>query len=94
MKKARKTWSAEEKMSIVLENIKGNAGMSQLSKDYGVHESQLYKWKNVFIDQGLSGLRGTSREKSEPLAAENKRLKELVGEQTLQIQLLKKINEL
>ncbi len=42
----RKTYSAEFKAQVVLEILKEEKSISQLSSEYGVHPNQLNKWKN------------------------------------------------
>jgi putative transposase len=48
----RKTYSAEFKAQVVLEILKEEKSISQLSSEYRVHPNQLSKWKN----QALSDL--------------------------------------
>ncbi|MEZ4630288.1 MAG: transposase [Deinococcales bacterium] len=91
MSKARRQWSVEEKLSIVLECLKGSSSVLGVARDYGIDENQVYKWKASFIEQGKQGLQGKGAKVDQGLISENTRLKELVGEQALQIQLLKKM---
>ena len=41
----RKTYSPSEKAHIALEALKGNATFNELTKKYGVHATQINKWK-------------------------------------------------
>jgi transposase-like protein len=51
-KQTRKQHTAEFKAKVVKEILREEKTISQLSSEYEVHSSQLYKWK----DQALEGL--------------------------------------
>ena len=51
-KQQRKQYTAEFKAKIVKEILREEKTVSQLSAEYGIHTSQLYKWR----DQALAGL--------------------------------------
>ena len=95
MGKQRKTWSIEEKLSIVLEVMQSQESIATIAKCNGVNDQQIYKWKAAFIEGGKQGLSsGRVESVDERIEAENKQLKELLGEKALQIEMLKKIRRL
>jgi len=95
MGKQRKTWSIEEKLSIVLEVMQSQESIPTIAKRNGVNDQQIYKWKAAFIEGGKQGLKnGKVESADERLEAENKQLKELLGDKALQIEMLKKIRRL
>ena len=95
MGKQRKTWTTEEKLSIVLEVMQSQENIPTIAKRNGVNDQQIYKWKAAFIEGGKQGLgNGKAQTVDERIEAENRQLKELLGEQTLQIDMLKKIRRL
>ena len=95
MGKQRKTWSIEEKLSIVLEVMRSQESIAAIAKRNGVNDQQIYKWKAAFIEGGKQGLSsGKVESTDERIEAENKQLKELLGEKALQIEMLKKIRRL
>lgn len=95
MGKQRKTWSIEEKLSIVLEVMQSQDSIATIAKRNGVNDQQVYKWKATFIEGGKQGLSsGKVESADERIEAENKQLKELLGEKALQIEMLKKIRRL
>lgn len=49
MKKQVRQYSAEEKSKIVIETIKGELTIAQITSKYGVHATQISNWKK----QGL-----------------------------------------
>jgi transposase-like protein len=65
-KQKRKQYTAEFKAEIVKEILKEEKTISQLSSEYGIHTSQLYKWR----DQVLAGLPSLFTEQAEKDLAE------------------------
>jgi transposase len=51
-RKTNKTYSAEEKIRIVLEGMRGEDTIANISRKYGINDSVYYK-----MEQGLSGSR-------------------------------------
>lgn len=45
MQKKAKQYSSEEKTKVVLEVIKGELSMAQISGKYGIHTTQITNWK-------------------------------------------------
>lgn len=46
----RKVYSPSEKATIALEALKGNLTLNELTKRYGVHFSQINRWKKQLKD--------------------------------------------
>jgi transposase-like protein len=88
----RKNWSNEEKATIVLEMIKGTEPVSAICAHHGVSATQAYRWQEQFLAGGRAAL-SDKRIKGErdPVADENRRLKELAGQQALIIEAQKKL---
>jgi len=94
-RRTRKRFSSEEKIRIVLEGFRNEIPVSDLCRRENISTAIYYSWLKDFMEAGKMRLKGDSlREatKSEVkhLREENSRLKELLGEQALNIQLLKK----
>ncbi|MFQ6103276.1 MAG: transposase [Candidatus Glassbacteria bacterium] len=88
-------WTVEEKLSIVLEGVKGDRPVSEICKEHGVSLPLYYKWRNRFIEGGRNGLeRATGLKEKELLRKEIERLQRLVGKQALEIETLKRAQEL
>jgi len=74
----------EEQIIQVLKEGEAGAQVSDLCRRYGVSVATYYNWKAKYAGMTVSDLR---RLKS--LEAENRRLKQIVGEQALDINALK-----
>ena len=89
----RKKWSNEEKITIVLEMLKGMDSVSAICARHGVSATQAYKWQEQFLAGGRVALSDKRRRGSlDPVAEENRHLKELVGQQVLVIEAQKILN--
>ena len=91
----RRRFSAEDKIRIVLEGFRKEMPVSDLCRREGISSALYYSWLKDFMEAGKARLKGdTLRDATQGevkgLRQENERLKELVGEQALEIRLLKK----
>ena len=91
----RKQYSAEEKIRIVLDGLKGEDSIAELCRREGIAQSLYYSWSKEFLEAAKRRLAGdtaraaTSTEVKD-LRRESRDLKEVVAEQALELRLLKK----
>ena len=91
----RRQFSAEEKIRIVLDGLRGEDSIAELCRREGIAQSLYYSWSKEFLEAGKKRLAGdTAREAStgevKTLRREARDLKEVVAEQALELRLLKK----
>ena len=92
----RKRYSAEEKICIVLDGLRGERSIAELCRHEGVAEGVVYySWSKEFLEAGKRRLAGdTARAATSDEVKDLKRqaqdLKEVVAEQALELRLLKK----
>ena len=91
----RRQYSAEEKIRIVLEGLRGEASIAELCSKEGIAQRMYYGWSKEFLEAGKRRLAGdTAREATSDevkgLRAEARQLKEALAEVTLENRLLKK----
>jgi transposase len=94
-RKTRRQFSAQEKIRIVLDGLRGEISISELCRREGIAESLYYNWSKDFMEAGKKRLAGdTTRQATSSevtgLKREARDLKEVVAEQTLELRLLKK----
>lgn len=77
----------EEQIIRVLKEVEGGKPVSKACRDYGVSEPTLYRWRTKYGGMGESEVHRLRQ-----LEEENRRLKKLVADQALDIQILKEIN--
>ena len=92
---SKRKFSAEDKIRIVLEGFRKELPVSDLCRRERMSAAIYYAWLKQFMEGGkdrLRGdtLRGATSEEVVQLKDENRQLKELVGEQALELALFKK----
>ena len=91
----RRQFSAEEKIRIVLEGLRGEESIAELCRREGIASSMYYGWSKEFLEAGKRRLAGdTARaatsDEVKDLRREAGALKELIADLTLENRLLKK----
>ncbi len=94
-RQTRRKFSAEEKIRIVLEGLKGEASVATICRREGIAPALYYRWSKDFLEAGKKRLMGdTMREANtddvKELKGENSELKQVVAELLLQNRVLKK----
>ena len=94
-RQTRRQFSAEEKIRIVLEGLRGDDSIAELCRRESIAQSLYYTWSKEFMEAGKRRLAGdTARaattDEVKDLRREARDLKEVVAEQTLELRLLKK----
>ena len=94
-RRTRKQHSAEEKIRIVLEGLRGEESIAALCRREGIAESLYYSWSKEFLEAGKRRLAGdTARaattDEVKALRHEARALKEVVAEQALELRLIKR----
>ena len=94
-RQTRRHFSAEDKIRIVLEGLRGEDSIAELCRKEGIAQSLYYSWSKEFMEAGKKRLAGdTARaattDEVKDLRREAGALKEVVADLTLENRLLKK----
>ncbi len=94
-RKTRKKYSAEEKVRVVLEGLRGEEKIAELCRREGIHQNMYYKWSKEFLEAGKQRLVGDTKrdadnQEVEAMRTENEQLKAVVAELLLKNRNLKK----
>ena len=94
-RRTRKKYSAEEKIRIVLEGLRGEDSIAELCRREGINSNVYYRWSKDFLEAGkkrLSGdtVREATSDEVKELRAEAAALKETLGEVVMENRILKK----
>ncbi len=89
----RRKWSVEEKLAIVLEGLKGNRTVSDICREHQISQTLYYRWRDKFLEGGKKAL-GDGASGEQAYKAEIEKLQKIIGKQAIQIEILKKTEEL
>ena len=86
-------WTADEKFAIVLEGLKEKKSVAEICREHQISESLYYRWRDKFLEGGKKALvNGASDDNV--YKAEIEKLQKIIGKQAIQIEILKKTEEL
>ena len=91
----RKKYSAEEKIRIVIEGLRGESSIAELCRREGSNANLYYNWSKDFLEAGKGRLAGDIKREAtttevHELKNENMELKQLVAELSLELRKNKK----
>jgi transposase len=91
----QKRFTAEEKIRIVMEGIKGDEPVTVLCRREGIHSTMYYHWLKDFMEGGKARLkgeeiRGATRPEVKELQSEVDKLKQIVADLAVENLTLKK----
>ena len=90
MGKKAKEYSAEEKAKVALEALKGEMTIAQISSKYGIHATQINRWRKEAQEWVVSGFKSKSKIKDTSQEYLTKQLYEQIGQLTVERDWLKK----
>ena len=84
-------WSVEQKTEIVLANLRGEAGVSELARKHGIAASQIHTWKAEFLSAGQAALGGSEgKAETKQLEAKVEKLEQMLGRKVVELEIAKK----
>ena len=91
----RRNYSAEEKVRIVLEGLRGEDSIAELCRNEGINTNIYYRWSKEFLEAGKKQLAGdivreATSDEVRNLRTETRALKEALAELLMENRLLKK----
>jgi transposase-like protein len=89
MVKPRRTYTPEFKVRVVLEMLTSKKSLSQASREYGIKDSVLSRWRQEFLERAPQIFEQGQAEDSQ--AQRIAELERLVGRQALQLDMAKKV---
>jgi len=94
-RKTRKKYSAEDKIRIVIEGLRGDMSVAELCRKEGISQSLYYKWSKEFLEAGKQRLAGNTTRQADSsevqeMRQEREQMKLLIAELSLNNRRLKK----
>lgn len=90
MARRRTKWNKATKFKVAMEAYKADRSVAEISEEYGVHHSQVHRWKKELMEQGPDIFSGKQDNDQQAVEAERDELYRKVGHQQIQIDFLKK----
>jgi transposase len=82
----RRKWSSKDKLTIVLEGLKGTVPLGELCAKFQISQSQYYKWRDQLLANGPKVFDyGGIDKNSERLLKEIHNLKRIIGDLTVEL---------
>jgi len=89
----QRRWVAEEKLAIVMEGLKEKRSVADICREHQISQTLYYRWRDKFLEAGKRGLvNGASDD--DAYKAEIEKLQKIIAKQAIQIEILKKMEEL
>jgi transposase-like protein len=89
----QRKWTADEKLAIVMEGLKDKKSVADICREHKVSQTLYYKWRDRFLEGGRKAL-DHSATGEEAHRGEVEKLQRIIGKQAIQIEILKKTEEL
>ena len=83
----KRKWFTEEQIISILKDAESGVTVANLSRKHGISEDPYYRWKAKFGGMDISDAKRLKQTEEE-----NRRLKRIVADQALDIQMLKEVN--
>ncbi len=77
----------EEQIIRILQEVDGGKSVAQVCREQGVSEQSVYRWRQSYGGMDIGELRRLKQ-----LEEENRRLRSIVAEQAVDLQILKEVN--
>jgi transposase-like protein len=82
----RRKWESSQKLKIVLEGLSGQIEISKLCNKYQISQVIYYRWREQLLQYGHQVFESKNiTRRVQHLQAENKRLKEIIGDLTIEL---------
>jgi transposase len=81
MKKRRRSFTARQRVQIVLEGLQGDTMVADVCRRHQISSTMYYRWRDQLYERAdrLFEKEGRGEERASELEAENRRLKEVIA---------------
>lgn len=86
----RRKHTGQFKARVAIEAIAGHKTVNEISAEYGVHASQIHKWKKQALEHLPELLDGSRTSRRDAREAVESRLYQQIGQLTMEVEYLKK----
>lgn len=90
MRRKRRTFSSKFKLKVILDCLKERESLSELSQKYDLHQNQISKWKNDFIENAKLNLAASNKSQENKKDQDIEKLYGKIGKLQMEVDFLKK----
>lgn len=90
MSKRRRKYSAEFKAKVVLEVLKEQETLSEIAGRYGIHPTQIAKWKRTLLERSAELFSEPGNDEAKKRASQEDDLYKKIGQLQVELDWLKK----
>ena len=87
----RRKFSPEFKARVVLELLTGTKGLMQVSREYGIKDTVISRWKQEFLERAPDMFKHNGWQNDQEVQQQVVELERLVGRLTLELDMAKKV---
>jgi transposase-like protein len=82
-----RSWTAKQKLEIVLAGLKGDRTIKEVCREHGIAETLYYGWRDKLLEGGLTALAGKSdRQGEKELRQRISQLERALGRKTYELE--------
>lgn len=82
----RRQWTAQEKLIIVLEGLKGESSIGELCNRHQISQGMYYKWRDQLLSNGAAAFEAHKPDRQvQRLKEQNRQLKTALGEAMMEL---------
>lgn len=87
-----RSWTAKQKLEIVLAGLKGDRGVRDVCREHGISETLYYGWRDKILEAGREALAGKDERSGErELRRKIGELERALGRKTYELELAGKL---
>ena len=84
----RRSWTAKQKLEIVLAGMKGDRSVRDVCREHGIAETLYYGWRDKLIEGGMAALAGKQERQGErELKKRVRELERALGRKTYELEI-------
>lgn len=88
--KTRRKFTSDFKAKVALEVIKERESVQEIARKYQLHPQQISTWKREFLNNSFQAFEADNSKKKDKKSIETEKLYEIIGQQKVEIDFLKK----
>lgn len=84
----RRTFTAQQKLEIVMQLVRGDKQLTALAREHGVDHTTIYRWRDQMQAAALDVLDGKRQPSDAAAEARIRELERALGRKTLEVEIL------